>query len=336
VRDKSARMLGIALIAVYVAIPIALALGTYRGWLFDSGTPSTAYTEMAAAGFCALLAATMAAEYLGAFKRAAAGREGLLAIAWWIGAFVWAIVWVRLFRDTRLGAAILIGPVSALLLGGMFYLARFGAFCTRALIASTMTATPTPMGQPISNDPSPREATAWAGHPVQSDRVDIAAHRGKIALRLIGGCAASLILALVLRGTRYDGLNAGIFFAGALFLGVLALRSLLSRGPLLSLASDGVSIRRDVSTVRHLSWAQIASFEMKSSMGNAFFVIHVKDPNALIAQYAPLSRWFMGQSQAMFGSPVRVPVGWLKCDPNWLWQKANEMLAASRATKRGS
>ena len=169
---------------------------------------------------------------------------------------------------------------------------------------------------------------------MQSDRVDIAANIGKIALRLLGGAAAFLILAQVLRGTSYDGFPRGVFYVGAIFLGVLAVRSLPNRAPALSLASDGISIRRDLCAIRHLPWAEIIGFEMKSAMGNTFLVIQVRNANALVAQRAPISRWIMGQSQAMFGSPVRIPVAWLKCDPNWLWQKVNEMLATSRISHR--
>jgi hypothetical protein len=171
---------------------------------------------------------------------------------------------------------------------------------------------------------------ARSGESTQPDRVDIAANVAQIALRLLGGTAAFLILAQVLRGTSYDGFYRGLFYVGAIVLGALAIRSLSSRGPVLSLASDGISIRRDLCAIRHLSWVQIIGFEMKSSVGNTFLVICVKDANGLIARCGPISRWFMGQSLAMFGSPVRIPVGWLKCDPNWLWQKANEMLMANR------
>lgn len=74
---------------------------------------------------------------------------------------------------------------------------------------------------------------------------------------------------------------------------------------------------------------------MKSAMGGTFLVIQVRNADALIAQRGLISRWVMGQSQAMFGSPVRIPVAWLKCDPNWLWQKVNEMLVARNNGKPG-
>jgi hypothetical protein len=120
----------------------------------------------------------------------------------------------------------------------------------------------------------------------------------------------------------------------AIVLGASAIRSLPRRAPALSLSSDGVSIRRDLCAIRHLSWAEIVGFEMKSSLGNTFLVIHVKNANTLIAQCGAISRWVMNQSQAMFGSPVRIPIAWLKCDQGWLWQKTNAMLATSRISHR--
>jgi len=321
-----------ALIGAYVAVPLAVALGTYQGWLFQSSTPKN--TNIAVIGLFALVVATMLAEYAGAFERAASGRDALKGIAYWLAAIVWVAAVVRLVPDNSTGATVLIGPMSALMLGGLFHMSRFVGTCTRSLTTAIMTATPVPVAPPISGSPPSQEMPARSGESTQSDRVDIAANIGKIALRLLGGAAAFLILAQVLRGTSYDGFPRGVFYVGALFLGALAIRSLPSRAPALSLVSDGISIRRDLCAIRHLSWAEIVGFEMKSSMGNTFLVIYVKDANALIARCGPISRWIMGQSQAMFGSPVRIPVAWLKCDPTWLWQKANEMLATSRISRR--
>ena len=56
-----------ALIKIYIMIPIALALGTYRGWLFQSSTPDTTNTTIVVFGLIALFAATMLAEHVGAF-----------------------------------------------------------------------------------------------------------------------------------------------------------------------------------------------------------------------------------------------------------------------------
>jgi hypothetical protein len=92
-----------------------------------------------------------------------------------------------------------------------------------------------PYSAPISGSPSSQEVPAWSGESTQSDRVDIAGNIGKIALKLLGGAAAFLILGQVLRGTSYDGFPRGVFYVGAIVLGALAIRSLPRRAPALSL-----------------------------------------------------------------------------------------------------
>lgn len=322
------RIFRTVLIGAYAVIPLALASGTYEGWLFQSSTPNT---NIAVGVLVALVAATMVAEYAGVFERAATGRDFLKAIAYWLGAFVWVVAVVRRVPDDSTGGAVLVGPLSALMLGGVFHLSRFGAMCTRSLTGALMTAMPLPVAPPISGSSSAQGMPAAIGTPAEPDRVDIAANTGKIALRLLGGIAVFLILAQVARGTAYGGFGTGVFYVGAIVLGVMALRSLPNRGPAVSLASDGISIRRDLCAIRHLPWHEVIGFEMKSAMANTFLVIHLTDANALIAQRGPISRFFMDQSQAMFGSPVRIPVSWLKCEPNWLWQKANEMILTSKS-----
>lgn len=331
---KNVRLFRTVLIGAYAVIPLALALGTYEGWLFQSSTPSTSSTNIAVGVLVALVAATMLAEYADVFERAATGREVLKAVAYWVGAFIWVIAVVRRVPDDRTGGTVLIGPLSALMLGGVFHLSRFGAMCTRSWTGAFMTTMPVSVAPPISGNSVAREIPAAIGNSAEPDRVDIAANTGRIALRLLGGVAAFLILAQVVKGTSYGGFATGVFYIGAIVLGVMALRSLPNRGPALSLASDGISIRRDLCAIRHLPWHEVTGFEMKSAMANTFLVIHVRDASALIAQRGPISRFLMGQSQAMFGSPVRIPVSWLKCDRSWLWQKANEMLTAGARRRR--
>ncbi|HEY8052256.1 MAG TPA: hypothetical protein VIE42_05565, partial [Steroidobacteraceae bacterium] len=133
------RMFRTALIAAYLAIPLALTLGTYQGWLFQSSTPSTGNTDIVVVGLIALVAATMLAEHAGAFGRAASGRDALIGIACWLGAVVWVVAVVRKVPDNRTGATVLIGPMTALMLGGVFYLSRFAGVCTRSWTAAIMT-----------------------------------------------------------------------------------------------------------------------------------------------------------------------------------------------------
>ena len=326
---KQARIFRIGLIGAYAAIPIVLTVGTYRGWLFQSGA-SNANTNAAVVGLIALLLATMLAESAGVFKRAAAGRDVLIAVAYWLGAVVWVVAVVRLVPDNRTGVAVLIGPLSALMLGGVFHLSRFAGMFTRALTGTLMTAEPTSVAPTIPSDSSSDQVPHRSDELSQTDRIDIAANTAKIALRFLGGAAGLLVLAQVVRGTNYDVFGTYLFYLGAIFLGLMALRSLPRRAPALSLGSDGILIRRDLCAIPYLPWTEIIGLEMKSAVANTFLVIRVRNPDALIAQRGPVSRWFMNQSLAMFGSPVRIPVAWLKCDPNWLWQKMNEMRASQQ------
>jgi hypothetical protein len=321
------RIFGTVLIGAYAAIPLALALATYQGWLFHSSARST---SIPALGLVALIAATLLAEHAGAFPRATAGGHVLKWLAYWIAAFVWMVIVVRRAPENRAGAVMLIGPCSALMLAGVFYLARFAGTCTRYLTTATMTAVPVPMAPPPAGAAGPQEVPGQPGASTQSAQVDIAANTTGIALRLLGGIAWLLIFAQFLRGTSHDEFVPAMFYAGAVLLGIMALRSLPKRAPALSFAADGISIRRDLSTVRHLPWHEVIGFEMKSQMAHTFLVIHLRDANAFIARRGPISRFFMSYSQATIGSPLRIPVFWLKCDPRWLLQKANEMLMASR------
>jgi hypothetical protein len=185
---KCVQMFRTALIGAYVAIPFALAFGTYQGWLCQPAMPSPSNTNIAVTGLITLVAATMFAEHAGAFERAASGRDALIAIAYWLGAMIWAVAIVRLVPDNRAGATLLIGPMSALMLGGAFYLSRFAGMWTRSWTAAIMTATPMPVAPPISEGPASQKVTAWSGDSSQSDRVDVPANRGKIALKLLTDC----------------------------------------------------------------------------------------------------------------------------------------------------
>ena len=322
------------LIGAYAAIPIAVVLATYEGWLFRPSTVSPSGINVAVIGLMALVTATMLAEYAGAFERVASGRDALIGVAFLLGAVGWVLAVVRLVPDTRAGVTVLIGPMSALMLGGVFCCSRFAGTWTRSWTAAIMTVTPISVAPPISGSAAAREIATWDGEATQSGRINIPANRQKIALRLLGGTAAFLILAQLLRGTSYNGFPRWVFYGGAVILGAMAAWSLPRRAPALSLGPDGISIRRDLCAIRNLSWPEIVGFEMKSSMGNDSLVVHVKNADALMAQCGPISRWFMGQSQARFGTPVAIPISWLKCDAGWLWHEVNEMLATSRISHR--
>ncbi|HJS89890.1 MAG TPA: STM3941 family protein [Steroidobacteraceae bacterium] len=327
---RHVRTFGAGLTVVYGSLALALAFGTFRGWFFQSDKPET---RIAVVGLIVLIVATMLAEYVGAFKRSAAGRDALKGLAYWCGAIVWVLAVVRLVPDNRAGATVLIGPVAALMLAGVFYVARFAGTCTRAWANAIMPAASMPVPAPVLGNSLSEELPNEA---IESGRVDVAANTGKICVRFLGGIAGMLILAQVVKRTDYAVSAETICYITAIFLAAMALRSLPNRAPALSLSAEGISVRRDLCAITRLPWAEIVGFEMKSALGNTFLVIQVKDAEELIAQRRPISRWVMGQSVAKFGSPVRIPVSWLKCDPGWLWQKVNEMLMNARPSNHPS
>lgn len=243
---------------------------------------------------------------------------------------------VRLVPNSRAGATVLIGPMAALVPGGVFYLARFVGTCTRVWSKAIMSAASMPVPAPVFGNSLSEEMPIACKAATQSERVDVAANTGKIWMRFLGGIAGMLVLAQVVKPTDYAVFAETFSYLAAIFLAAMALRSLPNRAPALSLSAEGISVRRDLCAITHLPWAEIIGFEMKSAFANTFLVIQVKHADELIAQSRPISRWVMGQSLAMFGSPVRIPVSWLKCDPGWLWQKVNEMLMHARASNHPS
>jgi hypothetical protein len=313
-----------ALIGAYAAIPLAVALATYEGW---------SYTFLGI-GLPTLVVATVLAEHARAFERVASGRDALIGLAFGLGAVVWVVAIRRLAPDNRAGVAVLIGLLIALVLGGVFYFSRFMWMWTRSLVVALMTVTPMPVAPPISKSPPSQETKAWSAESTQSDRVVVPFNRGKMAFRILGTAATFLILAQLSGGISFK--PTLILYAGVILLGVIAIRRLPSRAPALSLGPDGISIRRDLCAIRHLSWARIIGFEMKSFAGNNYLVIYVKNADVLIARGKPISRWLMRKGQSSFGSPVQIPAPWLKCDANWLWEKVHAMLATSRKSHRPS
>lgn len=327
---RSARLLRNALMGVYFAIPPALVLGTYEEWLFQSSTRGTGF---AAGATMVLIAITVLAEYAEVFKPTRAGREVWKSAAYFAGALAWAVAAGSVVGENRVGTAVLIGPLAALMLGFMFHLCRLLGMHTRAFSAALLTSTTVPVATQTSSLPASLEAGQSGGEVGAVGRVDIAANTWMTSFRLLAGIAAFLIVAQLLRHTAFGGPAVVIFYLGAIAFAVLAVRSFTSRGPALALDSEGISIRRDFSNIRRLSWPQVIGFEMKSAAAYTYLVIYVKDANEMISQRGAVTRWLMGRSLALFGSPVRIPLVSLKCDRRWLWQKVNERLVIARGER---
>jgi hypothetical protein len=109
--------------------------------------------------------------------------------------------------------------------------------------------------------------------------------------------------------------------------GVYQVRPLLTgRGAAMAMDENGIAIRRSISSsIDRLPWPDISYFGLKSVLHGTYLVIYLKNPEAIIAKQGVITRWFMGQSLNMFGSPVRIPLFALKCDQNWLVQTADAL-----------
>ena len=95
----------------------------------------------------------------------------------------------------------------------------------------------------------------------------------------------------------------------------------------MAIDSTGISIRRGIWFITHLSWIEITGFDLKISVAGYYLVIGVKNPEAIRAKQSIYGRYAMGQRERMFGSPVCIPTFVLKCNSQWLLQIANEFKA---------
>ncbi|MGH9350709.1 MAG: STM3941 family protein, partial [Terriglobia bacterium] len=165
-----------------------------------------------------------------------------------------------------------------------------------------------------------------------SGRVEIAANRMAGLLRLFAFVAFAALMGPALylfeKGTLSPIVFGIVFGTPAAFVLLWFLWALTAMGPAMTLGDAGLSMQRGLCATRRLAWPEISGFELRTSNLYAFLVVHVRDAESLIAAQGVVGRWLMRQSQKTFGSPVRIPTSWLKCDRDWLLQTANDMLAA--------
>jgi hypothetical protein len=123
--------------------------------------------------------------------------------------------------------------------------------------------------------------------------------RGDVAIELV--TAAALLVFLFLSG-----------------------RYLIGSGPAVAMDPAGLRIRRGLTVPMQIPWGDITTVSLTNLYTNWYLVVGVRNPDAIIMSRRGLSRWLLGRSNAMFGSPVRIPTSILKCDRDWLAQKASE------------
>jgi hypothetical protein len=314
---------------VYGAVAALATIGTYDGWLFRSHTKGT---DPAVIVLIGLLAVTFLAQKAGAFPEVAAWKTLLKAIGYCALAFLWIGLVTRQVPDTASGVTLLMGPTYVLLLAGMFYFTRFaakrGTWWSSALTRSLQTSRPLPPSIPGS---APMVNLSASGRDL-SGYVEIAANRMAGLLRLLAFVAFAAVMGPTLylfeKGTLSPIAFGVAFGTPAAFVLLWFLWALTAIGPAMTLGSTGLSMQRGLCATRRLTWPEISGFELRTSGLYAFLVVHVREAESLIAAQGVVGRWLMRQSQKTFGSPVRIPTSWLKCDRDWLLQTANDMLAA--------
>jgi len=313
----------------YGAVAALATIGTYDGWLFKSHTGTT---DPAVLVFIALLGATLLAQKAGAFPEVAAWKNLLKAIGYCALAFLWIGLVTRKVPDTAAGVTLLMGPTYALLLAAMFYFTRFAArrvpWWSSALTRSLQTSKLMP---PAAPGAAPMVDLPASGREL-SGRVEIAANRIAGLLRLLGFVAFAALMGPALylfeKGTLSPIVFGIAFGTPATLVLLWFLWALTAIGPAMTLGDTGLSMQRGLCATRRLTWSEISGFELRTSGLYAFLVVRVRDAESLIAAQGVVGRWLMRQSQKTFGSPIRIPTAWLKCDRDWLLRVANDMLTA--------
>lgn len=314
---------------VYGAVAALATIGTYDGWLFKAHIGGA---DPAVIVIITLLGATLLAQKAGAFPEVAAWKSLLKAIGYCALALLWIGLVVRRVPDTAAGVTLVMGPTYALLLAGMFHFSRFAArrvpWWSSALTRTLQTSRPllpsTPGSAPM--------ADLYASGRELSGRVEIAPNRMAVILRTLGFVALAALMGPVLYRIEKGALSpiafAIAFGTPAASILLWFLWTLTAIGPAMTLGDTGLSMQRGLCAMRRLTWPEIGSFELRTSGLNAFLVVHVRDAESLIAHQSVVGQWLMRQSRKTFGSPIRIPTAWLKCDRDWLLQTANDMLAA--------
>lgn len=308
------------LYAAYLVAALAVTWGIYR----DGGLQTSSSSGSAAADvLIGLLLATMLAEPFGVFNRKAGWREALKFGLCAVAALIWVFLFGNTMPNTAAGATIALAPACALFLASMFYLARFAG--TRIPSYSYFFRPSQPLkAVPTLTPGIPPGITASR---TGSLEMDIPANRLAMLLRVGMSVGIAALLAFATYRSSFGHMTAIAMALSVVYLVGYFAWVLAAGNPLLSIGSDGLSIQRGLAGIRHLDWAEIISFELRTYAFNAFLVVHVRNADALMASQGPYTRWLMRQSVRNFGSPVRIPAGWLKCDRNWLLMRANQMLA---------
>jgi hypothetical protein len=305
-----------SLIAAYVGVAIVSGIGLARGW---SNSSAGVLRQLVSCLILALCAATLFVQNTQGNQRPFAVFDILKSIACMFGALAWLVIAIRIVPETSLGSVMVMIPTMGLFLCGMYYLSGPFSSMWRAATAVWLKSETLPLPVPYQESPPSNLLNSVP------DRLEVAVNYAAIAGRFFAGIF--LVGAFWWLFERDSGIAAIILGLVGLLITHHILRMVLGHGPGLVMTNEGLSIRRGIGTVTDLRWADITTIELKASMGATALVIGVRHPDSLLARYKGYTRWSMRRTQEMFGGPVRVRVFALKCNGQWLAQKASAYVA---------
>jgi hypothetical protein len=107
----------------------------------------------------------------------------------------------------------------------------------------------------------------------------------------------------------------------------LGLRLLMDSSPGLVLSVSGLTINSRIGSGGTILWIDVSGLALSRYGHDYQLVVSVKQPEQYLAGYGTILRIFNSLSATLFGSPVRLNVGFLDYDRDALLQIANEYRA---------
>ena len=320
---RRASLLKWSLFTAYAAMVLFAAVELGQGGV--SG--SSLMVRVFPIGLLVLIAATMFVQKYA--NEASRGRADILkAIGCFAGIFPCVIIAVKFFPDTQITVTVLSALIFSGIFVGLYYLMRFLGVGFRAMTSALMTTQTM-----ITRAPDTSVLEKEAGSDRLSDRVEIQLDYRTIILRFLGICSLAFLYWWFYARSNIFG--KVVIPLAYLFATIQISRYLIGRGPAMVMDNAGIALHRNISSIHELHWSEITTLELRSHYSGAYLVIGLKDPEALIAKRGALGRWSMRQSKNMFGSPIRIPTFFLKCDRNWLARTAGEFKLRSKGTSAG-
>jgi hypothetical protein len=266
------------LYGVYGAAAVGIVLGIWRDW-FTQNAPVT--PQVLPAVILGLVFVTVPVRGPGCFMAPPRplrrfGMDFLKAVACWLATLAWVVVATRRVPDTRVGVAILVGPLFVGLAAGGYYLWRAMWGLTGGILRSVVTARTVPAA-PVTDEAATVSGPLAGDLP---DQVDYPFAYGAMLLRL---CDTVALMAVAWWWLAKDDRLISVIAVGGVAYGAFVnLRMVIGRGPGLVLDSSGISMRAGLAMVSEVRWSQVTTVSLKSTGLYSVLAIGVRDPERLI------------------------------------------------------